>query len=258
MPYRYKAFYYPDDEYYDSPFRAGLMFEEVYFNSLDNTRLWGWFIPAKGIEDQKQVKGTVIHMHGNAQNMTAHWQFAEWLPLRGYNLFTFDYRGYGKSEGTPEPKGVFEDCIAAFDHLRSRTDIDTDRLFVFGQSLGGMLAIASSAASPKGIRAVLAEAPVHSYSMSVRYRMPGMQLDLDDSYCAGPWVSKVAPIPLMLMHGTADSVVHYDHSLALYEDAGDPKQLVTIEGGEHIDAMTRRYGSRYKDMMVDFFDRSVK
>lgn len=254
---RYRGLYYPDDEAYDSPYSRGMAFDEVDFLSGDGTRLSGWFIFARDIADPRQAKGTVIHMHGNAQNMTAHWQLAEWLPLRGYHLFTFDYRGFGQSDGVPEPKGVFEDAVAALDYVRSRQDIDTERLFVFGQSLGGMLAIAAASASPEGIRAVCAESPVHSYSLAFRDRMPEHRPRVDDTYCAAGRVARLAPVPLLLLHGTADNVVDYSHAVALMEEAKAPKRLVTIEGGSHIDAMTRRYGTRYQDLMAAFFDEAV-
>jgi hypothetical protein len=255
MPNRFRGFYYPDDEVYDSPYTRGMIFEEVFFNSEDGTRLSGWFIHAKNAADLRETKGTVIHMHGNAQNMTAHWQFAEWLPLRGYNLFTFDYRGYGQSEGVPDPKGVFEDSVASLDYVRSRTDIDTEKIFVFGQSLGGMLAIAAASASQAGIRAVVAESPIHSYSLAAdHWRMQGINQGIDDTYCAGGRVAQLSPVPLLLIHGTKDHIVNYSHSLALLKDANEPKRLITIEGGSHIDAMTRVYGTKYKDLMVAFFE----
>ncbi len=254
----YSMFYYPDREEYDSPHRAGLAFEQVYFNSPDGTRLSGWFIPAKGVDSPREAKGTVIHLHGNAQNMTAHWSFAEFVPSRGYNLFTFDYRGFGQSEGQPDPKGIFEDSVAALDYLRSRTDIDTGKIFVFGQSLGGMLAIAAAGASPKGIRAVLAEAPFHSYSATVKDKMPNAGLVLDDTYCATTYVAKIAPIPLLFIHGTRDAVVPYSHSVRLMAEAGEPKELVTIENGDHVDAMIDHIrGSKYQDRMIAFFDAAL-
>lgn len=140
----YDYFYYPDREEYDAPDNAGMAYEHVFFNSADGTSLSGWFIPALSVAQPREAKGTVVHLHGNAQNMTAHWRFAEFAARRGYNLFTFDYRGFGDSAPVkPEPKGVFEDSVAALDYLRTRTDIDVKKLCVFGQSLGGMLAIAS-------------------------------------------------------------------------------------------------------------------
>jgi len=249
-------FYYPDREEFDSPDNHGLDYEQIYFGSADGTRLSGWFIAATDVASPKEAKGTVVHLHGNAQNMTSHWRFAAFVLARGYNLFTFDYRGYGDSEPVqPDPKGVFEDSIAAFDYLRSREDIDAGNLFVFGQSLGGMLAIAASAASPAGIRAVLAEAPIHSYSMMVQEKMPDARLRFDDTYTAGAFVAKLAPIPLLLIHGTGDTIVRYTHSARLLAEAGEPKRLAAIKGGDHIDAMDERVrGTQYQDMMLEFFD----
>lgn len=256
----YSMFYYPDREEYDSPERIGLAYEQVFFNSADGTLLSGWFIPAVGVSNPRDAKGTVIHLHGNAQNMTAHWSFAEFVPSRGYNLFTFDYRGFGDSAPVrPDPKDVFEDSVAALDYLRSRTDIDTGKLFVFGQSLGGMLAIAASGASPEGIRAVLAEAPAHSYAAWANDRMPGAGRGMEDTYCATTYVAKLSPIPLLLIHGTRDAVVPYSHSVRLLAEAGEPKELVTIEGGDHIDSMVLRVrGRRYQDLMIAFFDGALE
>ena len=247
-------FFFPDRVKYDTPERTGLSFEQVYFKSADGTQLSGWFIPASGVPGPRSAKGTVVHMHGNAQNMSAQWQYAEWIPSCGYNLFVFDYRGYGRSHGTPDPKGVFEDGVAALDYLRARPDIDSDGLFVFGQSLGGMIAIAASGASPRGVRAVLAEAPFYSYTELADDRMPGEGPVIDDSCSASAFIAKLSPVPLLLIHGTSDNVVSYSHSLRLLAEAGEPKRLVTIEDGGHIDAMTERYGTVYRDMMIEFFD----
>lgn len=253
----HSTFYFPDRIKYDSPERAGLAFEPVLFNSADGTLLSGWFLPATGIASPLQAKGTVLHMHGNAQNMTAQWQYVQWVPARGYNVFVFDYRGYGQSHGKPEPKGVFEDAIAALDYLRARADIDTNKLFVFGQSLGGMIAIASVGASPAGVRAVLAEAPFHSYTQLADDRMPGEGPIVDETWSATSHVAKLAPIPLLLIHGTHDGVVPYGHSEMLLAEAREPKRLVTVEGGDHLDIMTDRYGTRYQDMMMDFFEQAL-
>jgi hypothetical protein len=246
----YRYFYFPDRVSYGTPADAGYAYEEVRFRSADGTVLAGWFIPAQG-----KTLGTVVHMHGNAQNMGAHWPYAEWLMEQGFNLFAFDYRGYGNSQGRPDPKGLFEDAIAALDYSRNRSN--TGKLCVFGQSLGGMLAIAAASASPERICAVLAEAPVHSYSAWAEDQMPEKELVLDDSHCASAHISALAPIPLMLMHSPEDRVVPYDHSKQLFSSAGEPKQLVTIPDGEHNDAMTERHGTRYQEIAASFFKQAI-
>lgn len=254
----YDFFYYPDRVDYDSPKRLNLRYEEVFFDSVDKTRLWGWLICTHDAQNPKDAKGTVVHMHGNAQNMTAHWSFAEWVVKRGYNLFTFDYRGYGKSEGAPEPKGIFEDSVSALEYLSSRNDIDTDKLCVFGQSLGGMLAIAAVGAHPKGVRALLAEAPFYSYSQTIKDKFGNPDAALDDTYTAKSYIEKISPIPLMLIHGTADQVVPYSHSQRLFELAKEPKKFITIDGGTHVDSMVEQVrGRKYQDLMIDFFNKSL-
>lgn len=150
-----QAFYYPDHAEYGSPAQSGLPYENVSFQSADGTRLHGWFVPARGAADAKQARATIIHFHGNAQNLTAHWQAVKWLPEHGYNVFLFDYRGYGQSEGDPSPEGLFADSNAALDYVRNRPDVNPERLLVFGQSLGGTNAIAVVGAGNKaGVRAV--------------------------------------------------------------------------------------------------------
>ena len=242
----YRYFYFPDRVRYGTPADADLSFDEVRFASADGTLLAGWFIPALG-----DSKGTVVHMHGNAQNMSAHWEYAGWLPQHGFNVFAFDYRGYGQSQGTPDPRGIFEDAVAALDYANRRTA--AQKLFVFGQSLGGMLAIAAAGARPEGISAVAAEAPAYSYSEWADDQMPELQLALDDSYCASSYVARLAPVPLLLLHSPQDRVVPYSHSQRLLAEAGEPKRLVTVAGGAHNDAMSGCHGTRYQDLLLEFF-----
>jgi uncharacterized protein len=252
------AFYQPDRVLYDTPARLGLKFEQVRFASKDGTPLTGWFIPARGYADPRRAKGTVVHFHGNAQNMSAHWQYVDWLPQRGFNLFVFDYRGYGASEGRPEPKGVFEDSGAALDYVRARPDVDPARLLVFGQSLGGTNAIAAVGAGNRaGVRALAIEATFFSYSSIASEKVIGAGVLADDTYSAERFIAALSPAPLLLMHGTADSVIPYSHAERLIARAGEPKRLVRIEGAGHTEALTPRFGAVYRDLLAEFFDAAL-
>jgi Prolyl oligopeptidase family. len=252
------AFYHPDRVLYDTPARLGLEYEQVTFASKDGTRLVGWFIPARGYADPKRAKGTVVHFHGNAQNMSAHWQFVDWLPQRGFNLFVFDYRGYGASQGSPEPKGVFEDSIAALDYVRARPDVDPQCLLALGQSLGGTNAIAAVGSGNRaGVRAIAIESTFFSYSAIASEKLIGAGSLVDDTYSADRFVGALAPMPLLLLHGTADAVIPYSHSERLFAKAGEPKRLVKIEGGAHTEAFTPRFGAVYRELLIDFFDAAL-
>lgn len=256
-------FYYPDRVVYDTPARHGLQYEDVTFPSRDGTILSGWFIPAVG-----PSKGTVVHFHGNAQNMTSHFGFVSWLPGQGFNLFVFDYRGYGKSAGKPDRRGLYEDSVAALDYISSRPGVDHERLLVLGQSLGGANAIVALGSSPrKGVRAVAIDSSFASYRSIVRdkigempllslLRWPLSYLLIGDSLSPETYVANIAPTPLLIIHGIADPVIPYGHGKRLYELAGTPKQLWTVEGGEHTSAFAEPSGG-YRQRVVDFFNGAL-
>jgi hypothetical protein len=258
-----QMFYYPDNKVYGTPAELGLKYEEVTFKSKDGTQLSGWFVPAKGV-----AKGTVIHFHGNAQNMTAHFGFVSWLPTEGFNLFVFDYRGYGKSAGKPNRKGVFEDSLAAIDYVRSRNDIQKDKLLILGQSLGGTQAISAvGGGNRQGVRAVVVESTFLSYRSIVRDKIGAMPLLsllktplsyllIGDELSSIEYVEKIAPIPLLLVHGTADDVIPYHHGTSLLERAMQPKEFWRIEGGGHIEAFVD-VSSPYRRKLVDFFEQAL-
>lgn len=251
-------YYYPDSILYDTPERTGLSYEKVNFFSKDGTQLSGWFVPAVGARSPRDAKGTVVHMHGNAQNMTSHWAFVKWLPERGFNVFLFDYRGYGESGGHPSPKGVFEDSVSALDYVRARPDIDATRLLVFGQSLGGSNAIAAVGASREGVRAVAVEAAFFSNSRIASDVLPGMGVFMNDQWSAENYIGRLAPIPILFFHGTADLIVPYRHSLLLVEKAGEPKRLITIEGGGHMETMMHHTrGNTYRNELVEFYEKAL-
>ncbi|MCL2309381.1 MAG: alpha/beta hydrolase [Proteobacteria bacterium] len=252
------AFYHPSQTDYGNPGQAGLKYEVVHFASRDGTQPSGWFLPAVDVADPRNAKGTVIHVHGNAENISAHWPLAGWLTSRGYNVFLFDYRGFGQSAGKPDPKGVFEDTQSAFDYVRARTDVDPEKLLVFAQSLGGNNAIAAIGAGHRaGIRAIAVEGTFYSYAAIANDKLTGAGLLVNNDYSAHRYIGKLAPIPLLLIHGTGDNIVPWQHSERLFALAGEPKQWVLIPGGGHIEAMTTRFGRTYQDLLVNFFDKAL-
>ena len=255
-----RLLYYPTDRDYGRPSDAGLRYEEVTFPSRDGTRLSGWFVPAVGMP-----KGTVLHFHGNAQNMTAHFSFVSWLPREGFNVFVFDYRGYGKSEGRPGRKGVHEDSCAALAYLRSRSDIDTGRILVLGQSLGGANALAAiHSEGADGIRAVALDSAFYSYRLIVRdtikhipvlslLRWPLSFVVISNAKSPSSTIGQLQPIPVLIFHGTDDPVVPFRHGRLLFERAEEPRTLVTIPSGGHTDAFIRQ-DPVFRKQLVDFFE----
>lgn len=252
-------FYYPDRIEYMKPGDSGLAYEDVSFESRDGTRLHGWFIPAK---DEAWV--TVLHFHGNAGNVSAHLSGVSFLPYKGCNLMMFDYRGYGRSEGKPFRRGVYEDSMAALDYVVSRPDVDPERVVFLGQSLGGANAIAvASQAGDAAVRAVVVDSSFYSYRSIVKDKIgeisvlrwlksPLSYVMATDSFHSGDLIGTLAPIPVLIIHGTEDKVVPFQHGEKLFERAREPKTFLTVEGGRHISALTVQ-GYIYQEKVLDFY-----
>ncbi len=129
-------FYHPDSFLYFDPKAVGYPYKDVYFKSSDGTKLHGWYFK----NQTKKTKGTIIQFHGNAQNISAHSPGLVWMIKEGYNLFTFDYRGFGLSEGAPYPKGVHEDALAALTlSFETHQSQSKGQFIIIGQSLGGAI-----------------------------------------------------------------------------------------------------------------------
>jgi len=135
------VFYQPDHAYYFPPERFNLRPRQIQFQASDGTRLIGWFFAAKMNKDE-HPKGTIVQFHGNAENMSSHYLSLAWITARGYNLFTFDYRGYGQSDGNPDQAGLYRDALAALaQSWRFHIESKAPRFAVVGESLGGAVAM---------------------------------------------------------------------------------------------------------------------
>lgn len=250
------AFYYPNNVNYGTPQASGLTYQAIEFKSKDGTTLHGWFVPAKGLANPKNALGTVIHFHGNAQNISAHWHGIKWLPEQGFNVFLFDYRGYGQSQGKPSQQGLFDDSNAALDYVRQRADVDTNKLLIFRQSLGGTNAITVVGAGNRaGVKAVAIESTFSAYSTIANDKIRGAGILLRNQYVARDYVDKIAPIPLLLLHGTNDSVIPHSHSQTLYNLAHEPKRLILVNGGQHLNL--EPFEPKYRQILLDFFRSSL-
>ncbi|KWW07720.1 alpha/beta hydrolase [Escherichia fergusonii] len=242
-------FYYPDDKIYGpDPWSA----ESVEFTAKDGTRLHGWFIPSATGPAENAI-ATVIHAHGNAGNMSAHWSLVSWLPERNFNVFMFDYRGFGKSKGRPSQAGLLDDTQSAINVVRHRSDVNPQRLVLFGQSIGGAnMVSALGNGDREGIRAVILDSTFASYSSIANQMIPGSGFFMDDSYNAERFIAEVSPIPVLIIHGKADRVIPWEQGERLYDLTREPKQKINLPDGEHIDAFSERHGGVYRDQMVNF------
>ena len=239
-----RLFFQPSGTIVSTPGLYGIDYEPVEFRAADGTALFAWFMPARG-----EAHGTVLYLHGNAQNISAHFGNVAWMPAAGFNVLAFDYRGYGGSDGRPTLAGVQLDIDAAMRQLIERPGVDPDRILVFGQSLGGALAIYYVAHSQyrSHIRAVIADSAFADYRQVAKEKMADFFITwplqwlpdytVDNDYAPRAAVAALAPIPLLLIHGERDSIVSPHHSQILYDAAHEPKAYWEIPDRGHIQAL---------------------
>jgi fermentation-respiration switch protein FrsA (DUF1100 family) len=254
------VFYYPSQERFAEPEAIGLPYTGVFFESLDGTRLHGWFFPAARAAGEPPPP-VIIQFHGNAENITSHFRSVAWLARSGFNVFVFDYRGYGASAGRPGRAGIQRDALAAIRYVRSRPDVDPGRLVLFGQSVGGAIAITAAVAAPEGVRAVIAESAFASYRGIAREKLGSLWFTwplqwplsflVTDAFSPVEAIGRLAPIPVLIVHGTNDPVVPFHHAEALMAAAGEPKTLWAVFGDGHIGAFTR-YGAVYRPALLAY------
>ena len=127
--------YFPVRELFADPAAIGLAHEEVNFVAGDGVSLHGWFVPGRS-------DVTLLWCHGNGGNISHRLENLLLVHNElGLNVFLFDYRGYGRSDGKPSEQGTYLDAEAALSFLDSRKDILPDRIIYFGSSLGGGVAV---------------------------------------------------------------------------------------------------------------------
>ena len=218
--------FFPERPLLETPEQWGLQYEEVRFPASDGVRLHGWYVPGRG-------DLTWIWFHGNAGNIGHRLENLMLLHRRlGVNIFLFDYRGYGRSEGKVSEKGTYRDARAALEYVVSQKDTDPHKLVYFGRSLGA--AIAVELATQLHPRGLILESPFTSIKDMAKKVFPLLPLYLlvRTKYDSLSRIDKVS-CPLLIIHGDMDEIVPIGQAMKLYERAQEPKQLYVIPGAGH-------------------------
>lgn len=201
--------------------------EEVRFRTADGIELRGWYRAAS------PTGTTVLVMNGNAGDRSHRAPLAIALAEHGLGVLLFDYRGYAGNLGTPTEDGLLADARAALETLIAR-GVDPRRIAYFGESLGAAVAIQLAAERPPA--ALVLRSPFTSLEDMAKVHYPWLPVGplLVDRYDS---IGRIGDLhaPMLVIAGTADTIVPIDHSRRLYEAASDPKRFVEITGAEHND-----------------------
>ncbi len=242
--------YHPERNLIATPAAIHLEFDDVLFPASDGTLLHGWFIPKEG------SRASVLFCHGNAGNISHRLKTIEVLHNLNLDVFIFDYRGYGKSEGTPSEEGTYRDAEGAWNYLVNTMNISPNRLIIHGRSLGG--AIAASIAAKKQAKMLVLESTFISTRALARDYCAGFVLlypILTYRYPTIEYITRIT-IPVLIMHSREDETIPFSHGEELFRSAKEPKIFLELIGSHNNSFM--KSIDRYRDSLDAFITHSLK
>lgn len=231
--------FFPLKKHLVEPKEFGVNYSDVYFSTTDELTLHGWLLPAT-----TEKKGTVIFFHGNAQNISTHTAAVYWLPAHGYDVFAVDYRGYGKSEGESELKGIIEDVGIsikyAVDNFKGEQPF-----IVMGQSLGASLTVYPVANSTvkaqiSGLILVSGFSDFRKISRDVLargwltwlFQWP-LSWTINNTYSPVQHIALLDPLPIAFLASRDDEVIPFEHTLELQQAYPNHSTLIELSGGHN-------------------------
>lgn len=211
--------------------RLGLDPARVTTTTRDGVRLAGWVMASTDTS-----RPWLLMFHGNAGNIASDGRPEHYERLRalGLNLITFDYRGYGESEGAATEAGVYLDADAAYAFLRESLRVPAERIVIFGHSLGSAVAVDLASRVPAS--GLILEGAFTSGPEIARrtYWFLPVRLVMRSRFDSESKIARV-PGPKLFLHAQRDEAIPFDLGRRLYERATEPKAFVALGGG-HNDA----------------------
>jgi uncharacterized protein len=218
--------YHPDPNLEVSPAAIGLAYNDVTLTTSDGTQIHGWWIPAEN------SRSTILFCHGNAGNISHRLESILLFHQLDLSVFIFDYRGYGKSAGSPSEEGTYRDAAAAYNYLREYREISPGKIIIFGRSLGGAVAI--ELAVEKEAAALICESSFTSAVDMGKLIFPYLPVNLlgFDKYDSISKVGKLS-LPKLFIHSREDDIIPFGQGERLYRAAAPPKEFLEIRGGHN-------------------------
>lgn len=220
-----RSLYFPMQDIELVPNAVGLSYEDIYLDTDDGVKLNAWLVPAK------DSKFTILFCHGNAGNISHRIEKILLLNKLGLDVLIFDYRGYGRSSGSPSEQGFYRDVEAVYSFLVSKRNVSPDRIISYGESLGG--AVAVDLASRRKTRALIVEATFSSAKDVARTVYPFLPTFLVSSKFDSARKIKKISIPKLIIHSQNDEIIPFSQSKKLFTVSKEPKRHLVLIGGHN-------------------------
>jgi alpha-beta hydrolase superfamily lysophospholipase len=234
--------FFPKKSFPVTPDAAELLYEDIYIDSADGLKLHGW-----RIHSEKKRAGTILFFHGNGDNVSTQLPNTFWLAKEGYDLYVFDYRGYGLSQGEAELDTVISDMELMISYV-AREIPEDEKMIVMGHSLGGSMAIYSVAHSAyrnriESLITIAAFSDYHDVTQDVLakswlfwlFQWP-LSFTVDNSYRPLDSIGLISPVPVLIIHSKNDEMIGMYHAERLFEAAKEPKSFKLIDS-DHSNAL---------------------
>jgi hypothetical protein len=226
-----RMIFYPTRELEVTPDEAGLPnYRDVMIAKASGQRIHAWYIePNTGDSASRR---TVLFCHGNGGNISHRLETARFLTELGAPVLLFDYRGYGRSDGSPNERNCYQDARTAFDWLVEQRRLSPDKIVVFGRSLGGAVAVELATGVECG--GLIVESALTSTADMGRRMFFGLPVGWLARYKFDA-LSSIGDIncPVLVTHSPEDDVVPYEMGERLFEAAPEPKRFVQLRGGHN-------------------------
>ena len=250
----------------ESPSDYGIAYEDISVTTADGLKLAGWFIPS----DNGAVIIAQHGLYGGRNNMVYD---ADLLHRHGYGVLLSSFRSHDVNEGDLITFGKYEvqDLEAWYLYLLTRSDVESTKIGILGESMGGMITIIYTAQNPN-IKALAVHSAAPSIDaaadMAVEHfaGLPafpfapliiwwGEQIAGFDSneIDATKWIGQISPRPVLIMMGGQDDTIPPESGQWLYEAAKEPKELWFVpEAGHH--GIPEVKPEEYEQRVIGFFD----
>jgi len=238
--------YFPDKTIFFTPNHIYLKFEDTYYKTSDNLSINGWFIPADSSEY------IVLFCHGNAGNISHRLESIQIFNRLSFDVFIFDYRGFGKSEGTSDEEGTYMDALGAWEFLVDKKGYDPNQIIIFGRSLGS--GVASWLAREKQPAALILESSFTSLTDLGAKLYPLFPVRILSRYNY-PTIENLKYIdcPKLFIHSKGDEIIPYSLGMENFQTAPEPKDFLEIHGSHNDGFMVS--GLKYMKGIKDFINK---
>lgn len=187
----------------------------VWIPTEDRETLHAWWLPARS-----PVERTILFFHGNAGNVSRWGQtVGRWLNRLDFNVLVPDYRGYGRSSGSPSEEGLYQDGISCYRYLTEKRDVPAEQLILAGHSLGGAVAVHVGARHP--CTGIMLTGAFSNTSAVARNLFPWIPETLLERWMTQEFptqrVARKIDVPALVGHGTQDQVVPLEEGHKVYK-----------------------------------------